>query len=168
MRPFLAALFFTLTVLMVTPAQATEPAMADRHGPGAHFLDDPPLSKSGRRVRRPQTHERAAAFVGNAIAQPSRYIAGRLICALNVNAALAEHGIKGPGGANSKAFRSWGHASGPKPLAVAFNYRRGGGHVSIVSHVDAQGRVWVWNPSPRGRGWQLRVNRYSSVYRAAS
>ncbi len=111
----------------------------------------------------PQTHERVWA----AISKPVRYIAGRLICARNVNAALAERGIKGTGSALAASFRTWGRASGPTPGAVAFNWRRGGGHVSIVAKVEG-GTVYVWNPSPRGQGWQLRVNPYHSEYRVAS
>lgn len=158
-------------LMLAAPAFATEAPIADRHGPGSHFLEERPfkVKKSKRAhvqyVHRSvaQSHERLAG----AIAQPARYIAGRLICALNVNAALAERGIAGPGGANSRSFLSWGRASGPQPGAVAFNYRgKRGGHVSIVAKVEADGTVWVWNPSPGGRGWQLRVNPYRSIYRA--
>lgn len=177
MRSIACIIIFYLMFVMPVKAQDSPPD-PDRY-PAGHFLDHRPLAKgfgTAKRLRSPpsgirsstsapeQAHER----VWGAIKKPATYIAGRLICALNVNAALAEHGISGPGGADSKAFRTWGRPSSPKPLAVAFNYRRGGGHVSIVSHVDEQGRVWVWNPSPRGRGWQLRINRYASTYRAAS
>lgn len=96
------------------------------------------------------------------IARPMRYIAGRLICAINVNAALAERGIRGTGSALAKSFLGWGVASGPVPGAVAVSSRRGGGHVAIVSRVEG-GQVYVWNPSPRGRGWQEVAYRHHAI-----
>lgn len=92
--------------------------------------------------------------IGYTIGRPMRYIAGRLICAINVNAALAERGIRGTGSAVARSFDRWGvRAAGPVPGAVAVTDRRGGGHVAIVSRVEGS-RVFVWNPSPRGRGWR--------------
>jgi hypothetical protein len=96
------------------------------------------------------------------IARPSRYIAGRLICAINVNAALAERGIRGTGSALAKSFLGWGRASEPVPGAVAVSSRRGGGHVAIVSRVEG-GQVYVWNPSPQGRGWQEVAYRHRAI-----
>jgi hypothetical protein len=96
------------------------------------------------------------------IARPARYIAGRLICAVNVNSALAERGIKGTGSAAAKSFLHWGRPSAPVPGAVAVSSRRGGGHVAIVSRVEG-GRIYVWNPSPRGRGWQEQAYRYRAI-----
>lgn len=101
-----------------------------------------------------------------AILRPSRYIAGRLICAVNVNSALAERGIRGTGSALALSFLRWGSASAPVPGAVAVSHRRGGGHVAIVSRVS-DGQVWVWNPSPRGRGWQEIRYRHRGVFRSA-
>lgn len=106
--------------------------------------------------------------VVGAISKPARYVGGRLICAINVGLALAERGLKGTGSALAASYRSWGHATAnPKAGDVAFNWRKGGGHVSIVAKVT-NGTVYVWNPSPHGQGWQLRVNPYHSEYRSAS
>jgi hypothetical protein len=55
------------------------------------------------------------------VARPARYIAGRLICAINVNSALAERGIHGTGSALAKSFLGWRRASAAVP--------RGGGGV---------------------------------------
>ncbi|MDB5620667.1 hypothetical protein [Tardiphaga sp.] len=96
------------------------------------------------------------------IARPGRYIAGRLICAVNVGAALAERGIKGTGSALALSYLQWGRASGPVPGAVAVSSRRGGGHVAIVSRVEGN-QVYVWNPSPRGRGWQEVAYRHRAL-----
>lgn len=101
--------------------------------------------------------------LGFSIARPARYIAGRLICALNVNSALAERGIRGTGSALAKSFLGWGRASAPVPGAVAVSSRRGGGHVAIVKEVRPDGTVIVWNPSPRGRGWQEAVYRHRAI-----
>ncbi|WP_445490163.1 hypothetical protein [Rhodopseudomonas sp. RCAM05734] len=102
------------------------------------------------------------------IARPGRYIAGRLICAVNVNAALAERGIRGTGSALALSYLGWGRASAPVPGAVAVSARRGGGHVAIVSRVEG-GQVYVWNPSPRGRGWREQPYRHRAIsYRVAS
>lgn len=93
------------------------------------------------------------ASPASAFDKPSTYISGRLICARNVNAALEARGIQGTGSAFAKSFDAWGSPSGPTvgAGAVAVSDRRGGGHVAIVSRVEGS-RVWVWNPSPRGRG----------------
>jgi hypothetical protein len=128
-----------------------------------------------RRVYRPvrarraagiaEVSERAAADVafGSAISRPARYIAGRLICAINVNSALAERGIRGTGSAVAKAFLGWGRASAPVPGAVAVSSRgKRGGHVAIVSRVE-DGQVYVWNPSSRGRGWQEVAYRHRAI-----
>lgn len=92
--------------------------------------------------------------IGYSIAKPARYIAGRLICAVNVNAALAERGIRGTGSAWAKSFLTWGRsAGGPVPGAVIVSSRKGGGHVAIVSRVE-NGVVFAWNASGGQSGWR--------------
>lgn len=88
------------------------------------------------------------------LAKPARYIGGRLVCAINVNAALAERGIRGTGSALAKSFLRWGRsAGGPVPGAVIVSSRRGGGHVAIVSRVE-NGVVYAWNATGGRRGWR--------------
>lgn len=118
---------------------------------------------SGGRAAQPLSYGAPSPSLGYSIARPARYIAGRLICAINVNSALAERGIKGTGSALALSFMSWGRSSGPVPGAVAVSYRPGGGHAAIVSRVLPNGTVMVWNPSPRGRGWQERVYRHRAI-----
>lgn len=92
--------------------------------------------------------------IGDSITKPLRYIAGRLICAVNVNAALAERGIKGTGSAVAKSFLKWGRSAGrPVPGAVIVSHRRGGGHVAIVSRVS-NGVVYAWNATGGQRDWR--------------
>lgn len=100
--------------------------------------------------------------------RPSRYIAGRLVCAVNVNSALAERGIKGTGSALAHSFDRWGRSSGPQVGAVAVTDRRGGGHVAIVSRVEG-GRVWVWNATGGRHGWhEIEYTNRHARYRVAS
>jgi hypothetical protein len=88
------------------------------------------------------------------IARPVRYIAGRLICAINVGAALAERGIKGTGSALALSYLRWGRsAGGPVPGAVIVSARPGGGHVAIVSRIK-NGVVYAWNATGGQRGWR--------------
>jgi hypothetical protein len=44
-------------------------------------------------------------------ARPGRYVAGRLICAINVGSVLAERGIKGTGSALAMSYLKLGRAS---------------------------------------------------------
>ncbi len=106
--------------------------------------------------------------VAGAFSRPSRFIGGRLICAINVNAALAERGIRGTGSAWAKSFLRWGYPSAPVPGAVAI-WHRGrnpkSGHVAIVARVE-RGRVFYWNPGRRG--WRLTAyRRHPITYRVA-
>ncbi len=86
---------------------------------------------------------------------PSRYIAGSLICAVNVGAALAERGIKGTGSALALSYLKWGRsAGGPVVGSVIVSARgRRGGHVAIVSRVE-NGVVYAWNATGGQRGWR--------------
>jgi hypothetical protein len=106
------------------------------------------------RARQPRGKGSYAPSWQEAAGRPSRFIAGRLICAVNVNAALAERGIRGTGSAWAKSFLSWGiSAGGPVPGAVIVSSRRGGGHVAIVSRVEG-GVVYAWNATGGQRGWR--------------
>jgi hypothetical protein len=112
-----------------------------------------------RAVRTPKPRPAASygapsPSISYTIARPAGFIAGRLICAINVNAALAERGIKGTGSALALSFRTWGRsAGGPVPGAVIVSRRRGGGHVAIVSRVQ-NGVVYAWNATGGRKGWR--------------
>ena len=110
----------------------------------------------------------SAPDVGYSLARPTRYIAGRLICAVNVGAALAERGIRGTGSALAHSYDHWGvRVAQPMPGAVAVTDRRGGGHVAIVSRVEGS-RVFVWNPATRGRGsHEVEYTHRNARYRVA-
>lgn len=106
---------------------------------------------------RPQPIEQigfASPFQSFGISKPVRYIAGRLICAVNVGSALAERGIRGTGSARALSYLGWGRsAGGPVPGAVIVSARRGGGHVAIVSRVE-NGIVFAWNATGGQSGWR--------------
>lgn len=117
----------------------------------------------GKRARYQRFYARRPAPRVASIAGLPRFVFGRLICAVNVNRALAARGIRGTGSALAKSFLRWGRASGPVPGAVAV-YNRGrssrSGHVAIVSRI-VDGKVYVWNPGRHG--WREIVYRRRAI-----
>lgn len=130
-----------------------------------------PCDSVVRKFRTTQRIGKKGRFVqlrDNPVIKPARYIAGRLVCAVNVNAELARRGIRGTGSALAKSFLHWGRPSRPVAGAVAVYGRRGGGHVAIVSRVVG-GRVYVWNPSSRAHRWrEVEYRRRAIAYRVAA
>jgi len=151
--------FVTLLVLAISPASARQhhhkgqhhshhAAVAQSADPGCNVIfpcEGVTLSPRGLKVVKAmggfgaaKAHYEApyqpSSFATSSIGRPSRYIAGHLICAINVGVALAERGIKGTGSALALSYLHWGRsAGGPVPGAVIVSGRRGGGHVAIVS-----------------------------------
>jgi len=180
MRFFAAAIWLVL----VTPAVAEVSSGKEFYIPGHTQTGTLTLTHKGKRYTghvtitvTPRTRKAAKALHNSGASwqsvttwgPPARFIAGRLICAVNVNAALAARGIQGTGSRLAKSFLQWGRPSGPAPGAVAV-YNRGrnprSGHVAIVDAVLPDGRVVVWNPSPRG--WVRHVyGRQPIAYRVA-
>lgn len=65
---------------------------------------------------------------------------GRLWCARFMNMVLQHTGHQGTGSDVAKSFARYGtRVSGPQVGAIAVMGRRGGGHVGIITGVDAQG-----------------------------
>lgn len=110
--------------------------------------------------------------VGRAVTVASvgaRFIRGRLICAVNVNAALAARGVRGTGSALAKSFLRWGRPTSPVPGAVAVFSRGRGGHVAIVHSVRSDGTVIYLNPSARRQAWTVGPYRKRPIaFRAAA
>ena len=82
----------------------------------------------------------------NIIAEARRYIGGNptargsLWCARFMNMVLQHSGYRGTGSDLARSFASYGHrVSGPQIGAIAVMGRRGGGHVGIISGIDARG-----------------------------
>lgn len=65
---------------------------------------------------------------------------GRLWCARFMNMVLQRSGHQGTGSDMARSFANYGQRiSGPQVGAIAVMGRRGGGHVGIVSGIDASG-----------------------------
>lgn len=85
------------------------------------------------------------------VAEARRYIGSgnptdrrSLWCARFMNMVLQRSGHKGTGSDMARSFASYGQrVSGPQVGAIAVMSRRGGGHVGVVSGVDAQGNPIV-------------------------
>jgi uncharacterized protein (TIGR02594 family) len=86
----------------------------------------------------------------NVVAEARRYIGsnptgrGRLWCARFMNMVLQHSGLHGTGSDMARSFASYGRrVSGPQIGAIAVMGRRGGGHVGVVSGIDASGNPIV-------------------------
>lgn len=154
--------------------QVRQHVVIARHSAPQYMVQRPMMRRHVEKVveQRPQIagqdHTGArAAFqspeASNTLGRPGRYIAGRLICAVNVGSALAERGIKGTGSALAMSYLKWGRsAGGPVPGAVIVSARRGGGHVAIVSRV-VNGIVYAWNATGGKSGWREIPYRHSVI-----
>ena len=84
------------------------------------------------------------------VAAARQYIGGnptgrsRLWCARFMNMVLQQSGYRGTGSDMASSFAGYGQRiSGPQVGAIAVMSRRGGGHVGIVSGIDASGNPIV-------------------------
>ncbi|HZR76832.1 TIGR02594 family protein [Bradyrhizobium sp.] len=80
------------------------------------------------------------------VSEARRYLGGNptgrasLWCARFMNLVLARTGHRGTGSDMAASFASYGHhVSGPQVGAIAVMGRRGGGHVGIITGIDAHG-----------------------------
>ena len=83
----------------------------------------------------------------NVVAEARRYLGGNptgrgsLWCARFMNLVLERSGYHGTGSDLARSFASYGQrVSGPQVGAIAVMGRRGGGHVGIVTGIDASGQ----------------------------
>jgi uncharacterized protein (TIGR02594 family) len=86
----------------------------------------------------------------NIVTEARRYIGGNptgrgsLWCARFMNMVLQHSGLHGTGSDMARSFASYGQrVSGPQVGAIAVMGRRGGGHVGVVSGIDASGNPIV-------------------------
>ena len=82
----------------------------------------------------------------NVVAEARRYLGGNptgrgsLWCARFMNMVLQRVGFRGTGSDMASSFARYGQrVSGPQVGAIAVMARRGGGHVGIITGVDASG-----------------------------
>lgn len=150
-------------VAVATPASARPHHGASRHSHVHHFKHV--KKHHGYRVRHGRRGRHAAAeasaetstpqgfggFGGsNVVAEARRYIGGnptgrsRLWCARFMNFVLQRSGHTGTGSDMASSFARYGQRiSGPQVGAIAVMSRRGGGHVGVVSGIDANGNPIV-------------------------
>ena len=103
----------------------------------------------------------------NVVAEARRYIGGNptgrgsLWCARFMNMVLQRSGLRGTGSDMARSFASYGQrVSGPEVGAIAVMGRRGGGgHVGVVSGIDAQGNPIVVSGNNGNRVREAPVSR---------
>ncbi len=167
LRHVALALCSVAIVALATPASARPSHGAGRHAHAqSHHVRHHHTARHyrhARRLRAPQSEASASpwenpAFAGPApgfggsdvVAEARRYIGGNptgrssLWCARFMNMVLQRSGHKGTGSDMARSFASYGQRiSGPQVGAIAVMSRRGGGHVGIVSGIDAKGNPIV-------------------------
>jgi uncharacterized protein (TIGR02594 family) len=102
----------------------------------------------------------------NIVAEARRYLGGnptgmgRLWCARFVNLVLKHSGYRGTGSDAARSFASYGRrVPGPQIGAIAVMARRGGGHVGVVSGIDASGNPIVVSGNNRNRVREAPISR---------
>jgi len=150
-------------VATATPASARPHHGASRHF-HAHHSKHHAKKHYGHRTRHHARRGRYAAVSAEAstsqgfggfggsdvVSEARRYIGGnptgrsRLWCARFMNFVLQRSGHTGTGSDMARSFASYGQRiSGPQVGAIAVMSRHGGGHVGIVSGIDASGNPIV-------------------------
>jgi uncharacterized protein (TIGR02594 family) len=102
----------------------------------------------------------------NVVAEARRYIGGNptgrgsLWCARFMNMVLQHSGYRGTGSDLARSFASYGQRlSGPQIGAIAVMGRRGGGHVGVVSGIDAGGNPIVVSGNNGNRVREAPISR---------
>jgi uncharacterized protein (TIGR02594 family) len=106
----------------------------------------------------------------NVVAEARRYIGGNptdrgsLWCARFMNMVLQHSGYRGTGSDLARSFASYGQrVSGPQVGAIAVMGRRGGGHVGIISGIDAGGNPIMISGNNGNRVREAPISR-SRIY----
>jgi uncharacterized protein (TIGR02594 family) len=104
--------------------------------------------------------------LSNVVAEARQYLGGNptsratLWCARFMNMVLQRAGYRGTGSDAARSFASYGQrVSGPQVGAIAVMARRGGGHVGIVSGIDAQGNPILISGNNGNRVREAPVSR---------
>ena len=83
-----------------------------------------------------------------------------LWCARFMNMVLARTGHRGTGSDMASSFASYGHrVPGPRVGAIAVMSRRGGGHVGIITGIDAHGNPIMISGNNRNRVREAPISR---------
>jgi uncharacterized protein (TIGR02594 family) len=112
------------------------------------------------------TANSGAGGSSNLVAEARRYLGGNptsrgsLWCARFMNMVLQREGYRGTGSDMARSFASYGRrVSGPQVGAIAVMSRRGGGHVGIISGIDAQGNPIMISGNNGNRVREAPVSR---------
>jgi uncharacterized protein (TIGR02594 family) len=102
----------------------------------------------------------------NVVAEARRYIGGNptgrgsLWCARFMNMVLQHSGYRGTGSDMASSFAHYGQrVSGPQVGAIAVMGRRGGGHVGIITGIDASGNPIMISGNNGNRVREAPVSR---------
>ena len=102
----------------------------------------------------------------NIVAEARRYLGGNptsrgsLWCARFMNLVLQHSGYRGTGSDMASSFAHYGHRiSGPQVGAIAVMARRGGGHVGIITGIDAAGNPIMISGNNRNRVREAPISR---------
>jgi uncharacterized protein (TIGR02594 family) len=102
----------------------------------------------------------------NVVAEARRYLGGNptgrgsLWCARFMNMVLQRSGFHGTGSDMAASFARYGRrVSGPRVGAIAVMGRRGGGHVGIITGVDAHGNPIMISGNNRNRVREAPISR---------
>jgi uncharacterized protein (TIGR02594 family) len=106
----------------------------------------------------------------NIVAEARRYLGGNptsrasLWCARFMNMVLQHSGYRGTGSDLARSFASYGQrVSGPQVGAIAVMARRGGGHVGIITGIDAEGNPIMISGNNGNRVREAPISR-SRIY----
>jgi uncharacterized protein (TIGR02594 family) len=106
----------------------------------------------------------------NIVAEARRYLGGNptgrgsLWCARFMNLVLQHSGYRGTGSDLARSFASYGQrVSGPQIGAIAVMGRRGGGHVGIITGIDAEGNPIMISGNNGNRVKEAPISR-SRIY----
>jgi len=108
----------------------------------------------------------SGGFGSSLVSEARRYLGtnptsrGSLWCARFMNMVLQETGHRGTGSDLAASFAHYGtRVSGPQVGAIAVMGRRGGGHVGIITGVDAQGNPIMISGNNGNRVREAPVSR---------
>jgi uncharacterized protein (TIGR02594 family) len=126
--------------------RATHRSLRDQHSAGSGDRRHAASARVSRAHSAEGQQRTASAGDTDVVREARRWLGGnptrrnRLWCAAFMNFVLERTGRRGSGSDLARSFASYGHrVSGPQIGAIAVMTRNGGGHVGVVSGIDAVG-----------------------------
>ncbi|HEX4553920.1 MAG TPA: TIGR02594 family protein [Xanthobacteraceae bacterium] len=126
--------------------RATHRSPRDQHSAGSGDRRHAASARVSRAPAAEGQQRTASAGDTDVVREARRWLGGnptrrnRLWCAAFMNFVLERTGRRGSGSDLARSFASYGHrVSGPQIGAIAVMTRKGGGHVGVVSGIDAVG-----------------------------